>query len=277
MSIASEFNESMTGMVNDVIEIMGYDIFGDERFKTIGNAIKTVNADVIVPFAIYTMLIFFIIGLVDKMSSENFTWEQLGRQLAMFFLAYGLMLYGLDILMLMMDMGRELLTLVKDKLSAGDIPDAISQSMVDDYVDNFTIFGVNIKFLGGLVANVALLIPWLLSWLVRIAANIICYSRLIEIYGRAAFAPIAFSDFFQNGFNGAGWNFLKSFAAVCVQGTLIAVIALVFSRLTSAIMFTPDGDVNLFTTAGKALALSAAACMLMFKSLSITKELFGVR
>ena len=275
--MVDNFNESLTGMTSEVMEILAINIFTDDRYKTVGNLVKTIHSDVIIPLALYVMIIYFIIALVDKMSSENFTWEQLGRQFAMFFLAYGLMLHGMDLLMLLWNMGTELLDLVKAKMSEGTIPAPISSEMVEDYIENFTIFGLNIKFIAKILASVNLMIPEQLAKLLKIAAQVICYSRIIEIYVRATFAPIAFSDFFQNGFQGAGWNFLKSFAAVAVQGALIAVIALIFSRLSGAVFQTPDGSVNLFATVGKSLALSFAAMMLMFKSLSITKELFGVR
>ena len=105
--------------------------------------------------------------------------------------------------------------------------------------------------------------------------KIICYTRLIEIYIRAAFAPIAFSDFFHNGFQGGGWRFLKSFLAVCLQGAVILCIGAIFGALMPVI-FNLGGDTTFFSAMGRYFAILAAAVMLMFKSLSLTKEFVGV-
>ena len=52
----------------------------------------------IMPIGVMMMFIYFMIALVDKLSSETFTWEQFFRQLAMVLAAKFLMEHGFEIL-----------------------------------------------------------------------------------------------------------------------------------------------------------------------------------
>ena len=79
----------------------------------------------------------------------------------------------------------------------------------------------------------------------------------------------------HNGFQGSGWRFLKAFLAVCLQGAVILCIGAVFSALMPVI-FNLGGETTFFSAMGRYFAILAAAVMLMFKSLSLTKEFVGV-
>ena len=267
--ITDTYNENIFKYPQEALEILKINIFRDEGYQTLAEMVSNLHKDVVAPFAIYLIIIYFIIALVDKMSSENFTWEQFGRQMAMFFVSYGLILHGLEILDLMFEMGD----LFLDKIAPTDFEglEALDESVFEDFSSQF---GLNIPFLKEAIAACYLMIPFALSWFVSMAGKILCYSRIIEIYIRALFAPIAFSDFFHTGFGGAGWNFLKSFAAVCIQGAMCVGILMIYCGLSKTII---SGGGAAAAVIGKSLAFMAAACMLMFKTQSLAKELLGVR
>ena len=273
------------GMVND---LCGKDLFKDiidtlqtNLFSSEGNYSAAVNLvedlyfTVIQPIALMLMIIYFLLALVDKMTSENFTWEQMGKQMCMFLASFYLINHGFEILELLFQLGLSLTNqinaLVADSLDPKDAASRV-ESVINTFKETINVP----NFLKDICLFVYLLIPWALSWIMGLVVKIICYTRVIEIYARAAFAPIALSDFFHSGFQGAGWRFLKSFLAVCLQGALILVINAIYSTLFDVIAGSVDTKLSLFAFLGVYLAVMASACMLMFKSLSLSKELLGV-
>lgn len=261
---------------NSIFETLTINLFSDGGTYSVAlGYVRSLHESVIKPLAIMLMFIYFIIALVDKFSSENFTWEQLWRQLAMLLAAKFLIEHGFELLELLFDIGMTLTANIQESTgyygdTTGEVENA--KEIINSFREGMGATGI-FKTLADLVMILFLIFPWLFSWIMRLCVSIICYTRVIEIYIRAAFAPVALSDFFHSGLQGAGWRFLKSFLAVCLQGAMILVIAVIFSALIKQIA---ADDQNLFTFIGKYIAFFASAIMLMFKSLSLTKELIGV-
>ncbi len=275
----------LIGMLNDIcgsdifnaiFETLTINLFSDEgKFSVALNHARLLHENVIKPLAIMLMFIYFIIALVDKFSSDNFTWEQLWRQLAMLLAAKILIEHGFELLELLFGIGMTLASSIQESTGYfGDKTEEVANAkeIINSFREGLGATGV-FKTLADLVMVLFLIFPWLFSWIMRLCVSIICYTRVIEIYIRASFAPIALSDFFHSGLQGAGWRFIKSFLAVCLQGAMILVIAVIFSALMKQIS---ADDQNLFTFIGKYIAFFASSIMLMFKSLSLTKELIGV-
>ncbi len=273
-----------------ILESMLNDICGSDLFASIyetlsinlfssedayGGIYLAVRAlyNTIMPIGVMMLFVYFMIALMDKLSSETFTWEQFFRQLAMVLAAKFLMEHGFQILETLFGIGLA----ITAKVSAVSNPDMgqvdiQAQTLIRDFLSAANFTGV-FKIFGELLLMLYLIIPWALSFLMRLAISIICYSRVVEIYARASLAPIALSDFFQSGLQGAGWRFLKNFLASCIQGAMILVIAIVFSHLYAAVVISDS--TNMITLAGKYLAFYASAVMLMFKSLPLARELVG--
>lgn len=64
--------------------------------------------------------------------------------------------------------------------------------------------------------------------------QIICIARFIEIYVYVAVSPIPIATFPSDDLNSIAKNFLKSFAAVCLQGALIYIVLSIFPMLFNA-------------------------------------------
>lgn len=266
-----------TDLFSDVWKTLNINLFNPSQseYSTVVGIVKDLYS-LTESIAIMLMIIYFILALVDKASSENFTWEQWGRQMCMFLVSFYLIIHGYEIMEQLFSLGRtftsDVYGVVKGDLLAF-IDDADRIRLIEDTVEEFKD-SINVPgFLKDIILVVYLMIPWALSWIMGLVVKIICYTRMIEIYARAAFAPIALSDFFQNGFQGAGWRFLKGFFAVCIQGALILVVITIYAALFPLVVSTGG---NLFKFIGLFLALLASACMLMFKSLSLAREMLGV-
>lgn len=228
--------------------------------------------DAVMSAAMMLIFIYFLIAVVDKMTSENFTWEQLWKQMAMLLAAKMVVEHGLEIMQLMSQVGVEMVTIVQGE-GLGSLNQALDAKTVISNFKNGLTSSI-LKILSDILLLLYLALPWVLSWIMSLCVKIICYTRLIEIYIRACFAPLALSDFFKNGFQGGGWRYLKSFFAVCLQGAVILAIAVIYSKLLGSFLSIPD-DKNLFEFSGISLAVGASAVMLMFRSLSICKEIMG--
>lgn len=284
----------MEESMKDILESMLNQICGANLFSSIyetlsvnlfssggafGTAYNVVHAiyNTIMSIGVMLLFVYFIVALVDKLSSDTFTWETLWRQFALLLAAKYIMENGFQLLEIIFNIGMA----TAAKVSALGDP-SVSETAIDAaaVIDNFTASFTGIfSALGHLIMMLYLLIPWLLSWIMGLCVSIICYSRVIEIYVRATFAPIALSDFFHSGLHGSGWRYLKSFLAVALQGALILVIGMIYSALFKGLTLDTEASLlpsKLLIFLGKFIILYASAVMLMFKSLPLAKELVGV-
>lgn len=272
----------LAGMIND---ICGNDLF-DSLLDTLSvnllaggpyaGALTIVNAiyRAVMPAGVMLMFVYFLIGLVDKLTSENFNLDQLWRQLALLFAAKYLMEHSMEILRLLSGIGQALTGIVGATGNPAAGVDAFDpEALLETFRESLGLEGF-MKIFQDFFLLLYLLIPWVASWIMRICIKIICYSRVVEVYLLACFAPIPLSDFFQNGFQGAGWKYLKGFLARALQGALILAIGVIFTVLFRNMV--PESGLELIPYLAIVLTFDAAAVMLMFRSLSLAKEIVGV-
>lgn len=250
------------------------------QYKEALKVVTSLYDTVITPIALSLLCIYFMIGMVDKLTSEHFTWDQALRQFCMLLAGFALIDYGLDLMNLLFKLGLVLTQDIHGAVTSGT--GAISEETIDALYQNFLteteLTKIKIfEFVNTMYRFVYLIIPFVISWAINMVVMIVVYSRVIEIYARACFAPIAFSDFFQNGLHGGGWRYLKSFLAVALQGALILIITTIFAKLSHVLFGNFNDDIGYWSAMGQHLAFLISACMLMLKSLSLSKEIVGVQ
>lgn len=259
------------GIIQSIFETLSINWFADDN--AVLKVVNTIHDTAVKPVAIFLVMIYFMGAIVDKLSNESFTWEQLWRQLAMLIVSMYLIEYGIDIMKWFFGIGMKLTADISTSYKEMGANAIDAAALVNSFKEQWGMDGWLAGFFINIILFIILLIPFLLSWIMRLLVSVICYSRVIEIYARATFAPIALSDFFHSGLQGTGWRYLKNFLAVCLQGAMILAIGIIFSKLYEVISF--DAASNVFAFIGKYLAFYASAIMLMFKSLPLTKELVG--
>lgn len=273
----------LEGMLNDICgpdifssiyETLSINLFSpDGKYSVILDAISSLHS-LMIPIGVYLMFIYFIISMEELMASETFTWQQLCKKMIMLLVAKFLMEHGFELMELLFSVGMSIVAQLNNAMVGGEIPALAfdANELINGFREELGMTGL-LKTLADIIMFVYLLIPWLLSWLMRMAVSVICYSRVIEIYVRAVMAPIALSDFYHGGLQSSGWKFLKNFLAVSLQGATILIISVIFSLMISAITTVDAG--HMMTFIGSYLAFYGASIMLMFKSLPLTKELVG--
>ena len=123
---------------------------------------------------------------------------------------------------------------------------------------------------------IVLVIPWVLSFIGEMLIKLVMYSRVMEIYLRTVAAPLALADFYHGGLQSAGFRYLKTLLAFAIQGALILIITTIYSILVATVVPTGfDGLFAFFKVYGLYFAFMASAVMLMFRSITIAKEIVG--
>lgn len=279
----------LEGMVNDIIgvdlfetiyETLNVNLFTDDSTRNIFShayeIVREIYETGVQPVAVMLLFIYFMLAVVDKLSSENFTWEQLWRQMAMLLGAKFLIDHGFDIMEILFNIGVNFAYSVNESGAAEAIDTGMTATeMLSQFQTSLGLDKGILKILAPVIMFMYLLIPWIFSFILGIAVKIVCYTRVVEIYLRAAFAPIALSDFFHSGFQGTGWRFLKSFFACCLQGAFILAIAVIYSILMNSAFEQFGENLTFWDSIGLFLSIGCASVMLMFKSLSLAKEMLG--
>ena len=238
--------------------------------------IEKVYNDFMVPIALGLMVVWFLVAFIQKAAVENVTFESVFLTFTKLIVAKFLIQNGLSILTNLWSFGIRSISDISGVLSlqnsGGNI---VPQETLEAIWTELTgcSWEKDPGFIKSLPALVQLMIPWIVAWAMKIIVSFICYSRLIEMIIRMMAAPIALSDFMTEGLHGAGWKYLKTFLAIVFQGILLYLIAVVFSMLMASVFTGKQGFMEVLTAY---FVFGFSACALMFKSLTLSKELFGV-
>ena len=106
---------------------------------------------------------------------------------------------------------------------------------------------------------------------ISLCVFLIIYGRMIEIYITISVAPIPFSTMVNREWGGIGNSYLKSLFALAFQGFLIMVCVAIYSVLLQGITSATNVHAAVWGCAGYTLLL----CMILFKSGSMSKAIFG--
>lgn len=274
--------------MDDLIHSMFEQIFGGGVFDSVSGVLKlnpstgawakawtavdSVYSNVMVPIALGLMIIWFLVAFMEKAASEQVTFEQLFILFAKLIAAKFLIDNGLQIFANLWSLGISLIDNVGGAFE--DSSGSLGLDLKDLWYDFTKLeWTAKIGIIKGIGILCQLLIPWLVSLIMTAVVYFICYSRIIEMLLRMMAAPIALSDFMTEGLHGAGWRFLKNFLAICLQGMIMVAIAQIYPLVINTIL--NGGDGGFWVTLLKYVAFSFAAIALLFKSLSISKELVG--
>lgn len=108
-------------------------------------------------------------------------------------------------------------------------------------------------------------------WAMSICVFIISYGRLIEIYMTISVAPIPFATMANREWGQIGNNYLKALFALAFQAFLIMVCIAIYAVLVQDITAADNIQMAIWGCAG----YTALLCFTLFKTGSISKQLFG--
>jgi len=130
----------------------------------------------------------------------------------------------------------------------------------------------NMDFGVKLMTSVQVTIIWLVFKFSTMAIMLVIIGRMIQIYIMMAIAAIPMATMANADLSSVGKNFLKSFAAVCVQGTLIYIVLNMYGTLVGSIASTTEFT-NITAALFEALLYSLVLVMAIFATGRISKSI----
>ncbi len=121
-------------------------------------------------------------------------------------------------------------------------------------------------FWSGLIALIFCFIVFLITTIAVVLANIIIVTRFIELFIYFAIAPIPIATFPNSEMSQIGKNFLKSFTAVSIQGTLIFLVLSFFPILFNNAFLTSNTSLELFGALMGILGYSIVLILAIFST-----------
>lgn len=201
-----------------------------EEFKGGGiwRVILTINGSM-QAIGLALLVLFFLAGVVK--TSANLTEikrpEHALKLFLRFAIAKGAITYGLELMMAVFTIVQGMIGSMMASSGIGEVSEAmIPQEMVDaiedcGFFESIPLWAVTL--IGSLFITV-------LSFIVIMTV----YGRFFKLYMYTAIAPIPLSTFAGQPTQNIGRSFLKSYAAVCLEGAIIVLACIIFSLFASS-------------------------------------------
>ena len=174
------------------------------------------------------LVLFFVMGIVKTCGSftEFRKPEQVLKCFIRFALAQAAVSHGMELLTALFTVGQGMVSVIIDAsgltaFSASNLPDEIV-TMIE-----------GVSFLESIPLWAITLLGSLFIWVLSLVMILTVYSRFFKLYMATAIAPIPFASFAGQPSSSIGIAFLKSYAAICLEGCVIVLACVIFSAFAS--------------------------------------------
>ncbi|MEE0929956.1 MAG: hypothetical protein UIM53_03070 [Acutalibacteraceae bacterium] len=252
------------------IVTFGSDAVWKNGYTDVWNIVTKVANNIMEPIGIMVIVIMFLLSLVDKVSTEQFTMESLMKDLIKLCLGLYLVTNAVEIVVGCIELGNGILRSVAGVI--GGVPENWSMVVTKETFEGFG------NFLVTALLSIVFLLFIIIDLIILVIMKGISMIRVLEIALRTALAPVALSDTFAgNILNSHAIGFIRSFAALCLQGVFITVIAHFVPVFWQGVLAESQNAMDVLGGCLNMLLISAVALILMFKSGGIAKEMLGAR
>lgn len=196
-----------------------------ETFKggDIWNVIVTINGALqAIGYAL--LVLFFVVGVVKTCGSfvEVKKPEHALKLFIRFAIAKGVITYGLELMMALFEIIQGVMSTIMNAAGFGQpqqtvLPEEIVTAVEDcGFFESIPLWAVTL--IGGLFITV-------LSFIMIMSV----YGRFFRLYLYTAIAPVPLASFAGEPTQNVGKSFMKSYAAVCLEGAVIVLECIIFS------------------------------------------------
>jgi len=228
--VVENLNNSLDTWNDKMTEIWQLITQSPQTFKGGGiwNVVVTIHGGLqAIGFAL--LVLFFLIGVVKTCGSfaEIKKPEHAVKLFIRFILAKTVITYGLDLMLAMFSIVQGVVSTIMQSSGFGGaqqtvLPDAIVTAINEcGFWESIPLWAVTL--IGGLFITV-------LSFIMILSV----YGRFFKLYMYTAIAPIPLSAFGGEPTQNVGKSFLKSYAAVCLEGAIIVLACIIFSVFASS-------------------------------------------
>jgi len=227
--------------------------------------ICTKTKGVMIPIASVFVCIYFMIEVIDKLTSERFNAEVFIKMLMKLVFSVIIISNASAWAIKIMNFGTDFALAVVGEFKAETVV------KIDD------LFVDNLGMMDQIGMVLTLIFPFIVSFLIKIAIYFICYGRTIEMGVRSAFAPIGCADLTTGGANSNGIRYLKSLFAVALQGAVMVGIIFISSNVIGSELSSNGALVNgaFFPFLVQYFGVVSAMVGMLGASKSIAKEIIG--
>ena len=175
------------------------------------------------------LVLFFVVGVVKTCGSftEVKRPEHALKIFIRFAITKGVVTYGLELMMALFNIIQGVTSTIMQTAGFGStedtvLPDEIIEAVEDcGFFESIPLWAVTL--IGGLFITV-------LSFIMIMSV----YGRFFRLYLYTAIAPIPLSSFAGEPSQNIGRSFLKSYAAVCLEGAIVVLACIIFSLFASS-------------------------------------------
>jgi len=228
--ITENLNNALNTWNEKMAEIFNLVTQSPETFK--GGSIWAVIKDIhgaVQAVGLGLLVLFFVVGVVKTCGSftEIKRPEIAVKMFVRFALAKAAITHGLELMLALFSIVHGLVSkiLTASGFSGANksvLPDSIVKAIDDcGFFESIPLWAVTL--LGGLFITV-------LSFIMIMSV----YGRFFKLYMYAAIAPVPLASFAGEPTSSMGKAFLKSYAAVCLEGAIVVLACIIFSLFASA-------------------------------------------
>ena len=175
------------------------------------------------------LVLLFVVGVVKTCGSftEVKRPEHALKIFIRFAIAKGVVTYGLELMMALFNIVQGVTSTIMKTAGFGSTEDTVLPDEIIEAVEDCGFFESSplwaVTLIGGLFITV-------LSFIMIMSV----YGRFFRLYLYTAIAPIPLSSFAGEPSQNIGRSFLKSYAAVCLEGAIVVLACIIFSLFASS-------------------------------------------
>lgn len=195
------------------------DFKGGAIWNVITNIHGTVQA-----IGLALLVLFFVVGVMRTCGSfaEMKRPEVALKLFIRFAIAKGVVTYGLELMTALFTIVQGVISSIMNSAGLGMVKDTVLPDSIIEAIENCGFFESiplwAVTLIGGLVITV-------LSFIMILTV----YGRFFRLYIYTAIAPVPLATFAGEPSQNVGKSFLKSYAAVCLEGAIIVLACIIFS------------------------------------------------
>ena len=228
--VVQNLQDSLTTWNEKLAEVWQLLTQSPETFK--GGSIWTVILNIngaVQAIGLALLVLFFLVGVVRTSASltEVKKPEHALKLFIRFAIAKGVVTYGLELMMAIFSIIQGVVsTIMKSSGIGGAGKTVLPQEMISaiedcGFFESIPLWAVTL--IGSLFITV-------LSFIIILTV----YGRFFKLYMYTAIAPIPLSTFAGQPTQNVGKSFVKSYAAVCLEGAIIVLACIIFSLFASS-------------------------------------------
>ena len=182
------------------------------------------------------LILFFVVGVVKTCGSfaEVKKPEHAVRMFIRFALSKGSITYGMELMVAFFNIVQGIISTIMESAGFGEAEETVLPTEIVEAVEDC-----------GFLESIPL---WAVTLIGSLFITILSFIMIMSVYGRffrlylyAAIAPVPLSTFAGEPSQNVGKSFIKSYAAVCLEGAIIVLACIIFSVFAASPPVVEEG------------------------------------